>query len=187
MTVILKKHTLSTLYNNVDVTKISSVVRSKTHQMVIKVGMNFGEYGKMLRHKTIQLSATDLLAMTKPLKEHSDSILHLIGLLEDAAIWAQRRSQFAQEHGEPTLPSIFSKVLSEESPVFIHGVHKGRMIRLEFYGPGLRGMTIDMDTRVAERRRGFAIRMNELIETFRDHLKDLETLNYTALMEGVTA
>lgn len=187
MTHILKNHNLSQLYSNIDVTTISSAIRTRDRHMILKVGLNFGENGKMLRYKHVPLSATNLTQMTTPLNEHKASILELIGILEDAKEWAERRCKFTADHGEPRLVSLFSKVLLEESPIMVHGVHKERMITLEFFGEGLRGMSVKLDTRKAERKRVFALRMNEIIDTFKNHLKDVNELNFEKLMEGITA
>lgn len=200
MSSLFNKRKLSNLYTNIDAVKESSAIKTADGYLKLKVGMGFGEHGRMMRHKSIKLSATDLLVLTRGIKEHEASILDVIDMLEDAQKWIAACHANQVKYGFHTATTfdenqefiaqradIFSRVLAEESPLMVHGVAKGRKLKLQFYCEGLKDMEIRYDARNQDQIRMMKGRMDELITAFRNHLVDIDNLNYVEVMEGIVA
>lgn len=185
MTTIHTNRTISTLYPNLDVITESTITKSVDDYLKLKTGISFGTGGRMFRHATAKISATEILPLTKALRAHEASLLELIGIFEVALSWANGRYQHAKKFGESSEPVVFNMVLAEESPVMVHGVHRGRNVEIQIYGEGLNNVRIPLDTRFYGRYSLFVSRMQEIINTFRNHLLDIENLDYTKVMEGV--
>lgn len=185
MTTIISNRNISKLYPNLDVITESTISKSVDNVLKLKTGISFGVGGRMFRHADVKLDATNLVAVTHGLKEHEASILELIDIFEQALAWGRARYAHANQHGESNTAVIFNKVLLEENPVMVHGVHKGRNVEIQIYGSGILDVCIPLDTRHTRRFGLFVSRMEEIIETFRSHLKDVDQINYVVAMEGV--
>ena len=183
---VFNKRQLSKLYSGLDVVLENSSTVSVDGFLRLKTGVGFGIHGRMVRDTCIKLSRTDLLAVTKPLKEHENEILEIIDIFEQATAWAVNRYHLG-EQGTKLNIGLFNKVLMAESPLMVHGVHKGRSVTLQIYGEGLHDLEISLDCRTPNKKRIFVTRMQEIIDNFRNHLLELEKLNYTKIMEGVKA
>ena len=177
---------LSSYYSIIDVVTESSAVKTTDDYLKLRVGINLGHHGRLPRNKTIKLSATNLMAVTKELKVYESSILEIIGIFEQATSWAKRRYAMGELPAET--PSVFTTfILEEEFPLMVHAVHKGRSIEIQVYGAGIKSLAIELDCRGKNKDRLFLQRMNEIIETFRSHLFDIDQVNFLTVMEGVSA
>lgn len=186
MSSIFNIRRLSSYYSIIDVITESSAVKTVDGYLKLRAGLNFGAHGRLTRNKTIKLSATDLVTVTKELKVYENSILEIIGIFEQATLWAKRR--FAVGELPANSPAAFTTfVLEEEFPLMVHAIHKGRSIEIQVYGAGLKSLVIDLDCRGKNKDRLFLQRMNEIIETFRSHLFDIDQVNFLTVMEGVSA
>lgn len=186
MASVFNNRRLSRLYSGLDVVLENSSTSSVDGFLRLKTGVGFGVHGRMVREHCVKLSATDLLSVTKSLKEHENEILEVIDIFEQAAAWAVNRFHLGERADKVNI-ALFNKVLMAESPLMVHGVHKGRNISLQIYGEGLNDLEISLDCRSPNKKRIFVSRMQEIIDNFRDHLLELENLNYTKIMEGVKA
>ncbi|MNM20148.1 hypothetical protein D3C81_304810 [compost metagenome] len=185
MTTIITNRNISKLYPNLDVITESTISKSVDNILKLKAGVSFGVGGRMFRHAEVKLDATNLMSVTKGLKEHEEVILELIDIFEQALAWGRSRYAHANQHGESSEAVIFNKVLLQEHPVMVHGVHKGRNVEIQIYGSGILDVCIPLDTRHTRRFGLFVSRMEEIIETFRGHLRDVDQINYAVAMEGV--
>lgn len=189
MAALINVRKLSSLYNTIDVVKESAVIKTADNLLHIKVGVNFGVMGKLTRSTSIKLAANDIIGITKAKKLHEETIVEIIGMLEESVRWADNRLRFYEKLGDREMgqPGLFNLVLAEEDPLMINGVHKGQKVTLQFFGHGLFDMEMAFNIRKPETTRMFKARMDEMINHFRQHLLDLDNLKHTEIMEGVVA
>lgn len=187
MASLFNNRRLSNLYSSSDVVMESSATSTSDGFLKLKVGVGFGIHGRVIRHQSIKLSATDMLGVTKAMKAHEDSILELVDLLEQVNDWALGR--FAVYNKSEGLDDKAYKtlVLFQESPIMFHCVQNGRRINIKIFGEGLYDLELNLDCKNESKRTMFVQRMNELLATFRNHLFDMEQANFKQVMEGVSA
>lgn len=175
---------LSGLYVHAPVVSESSAIMTSDGILRLKVGVHFGGYGATYRNKSINMNTNNFLEVTKALKEHENSILDLIGMLEEAQAWCVARyERGVLEDDQPS--HILNLVLPEESPLMVHCVHRGRAVVFNLYGEGLIDMHLNLDCRSSGKRQLFVNRMNELVDVFRNHLNDIDSIKIPELMKGL--
>jgi len=178
---------LSNLYSASDVVMESSATTTSDGFLKLRVGAGFGIHGKVIRHKSIKLSAIDLLGVTKELKKHEESILELVDLLEQVNDWVLHRYTAYNRTNGTDCKAYKTLVLFQESPVMFHCTQDGRRVEVKIFGEGLYDLELNMDCKSESKRSMFVQRMNELLAVFRNHLFDIEQANFKAVMEGVSA
>jgi hypothetical protein len=186
MASLFRNRRLMDAFSNRNVVGESSGIHTKDSDLIFRVSVDFGAQGKIARSLTIKALGNDLVSVTKVIRDYEDSLLEIIGNLEEMQRWVLDvefvpGSPSPIRH-RPTSP--FNRVLCEENPLMFHAAWVNKGITCMIFGKGLYDLEIRLGDGTPFTYRMFQLKINSVIEVFRDHLREIEKLPVPQLLKG---
>lgn len=176
MASLFQTRELSTAFPNRSVVIESSCVKTVKQDLIIKLCIEFGVNGKLTRQVHIPVTGRFIKDVKRDIDEHKDSILEIIGYLEEANLWTVKSTE-----------ELFNRVLCEEHPLMFHAVRKPKSITFAIFGEGLHDLEIVLDRRKEYGQRLFAQKILVLQNALRKHLESIDNMSAFDTLQGALA
>lgn len=151
----------------------SAASLARNDDLILRVGLEFGANGKLLRKAIIPTSDLGIFEIFTRVGDFTKEIFDIIDILEEFLVW---------EKGDKK--EMFSRVLCAESPLYFHGQVTSNDIVLKIFGTGLHDLELKGSVRRVVEEHSFAYRVESLVNCFREFLNDLDNCIKADVFKG---
>jgi len=182
MAALFNTRKLSGAYTARSVVNISHGARTNDGFLRFRTTIEFGKEGRFTRAAEVQVAGLHINEIYDSMQPYVSEILEIIGYLEDFQDFIHLPEKNPQ-HEDAALGTIFNRVLCTEHPVMFHAVRQAKGTSLKIFTEGAHDLSIDMEAKSSGNSVYFLGRkINDMIEHFRNHLKQIDGVPVDQLM-----
>jgi len=151
----------------------SAASLARNDDLILRVGLEFGANGKLLRKAIIPTSDLSVFEIFTRVGDFTKEIFDIIDILEEFLVWEKSDKK-----------EMFSRVLCAENPLYFHAQATSSDIVLKIFGTGLHDLELKGSLRRVVEEHSFAYRIESLANTFREFLADLDNTIKADVFKG---
>ena len=155
------------------VTMEATTVECRNRDVIFRCQTDFGMKGSIKREFTLRGTVESAERKQKLLADYQDELYELVNMVEDCAA--------AFRHCKE--PFVMYKVLEADRPIMIKASLDEKLAKVEFYGMGINGLTIQHEYNRAASLSSFILRLEEILTPMRIQLVQLDKLPVQLIMD----